>query len=55
MGLDEKPLVALVKKTALLNQIRGFDGGSLIQLPATVGELRAPGPAADVFVGRLER
>jgi 4-hydroxyphenylacetate 3-monooxygenase len=33
---------------ALLNQIRGLMGGSLIQLPATVGELRAPGSAADM-------
>jgi 4-hydroxyphenylacetate 3-monooxygenase len=33
---------------ALLNQIRGLMGGSLIQLPATVGELRAPGSVADV-------
>jgi 4-hydroxyphenylacetate 3-monooxygenase len=33
---------------ALLNQIRGLMGGSLIQLPATVGELRASGPAADI-------
>jgi len=32
----------------LLNQIRGLMGGSLIQLPATVGELRAPGSAADI-------
>jgi 4-hydroxyphenylacetate 3-monooxygenase len=33
---------------ALLNQIRGLLGGSLIQLPATVDELRAPVSAADV-------
>ena len=33
---------------ALLNQIRGLMGGSLIQLPATVGELRAPASAADI-------
>jgi len=33
---------------ALLNQIRGLMGGSLIQLPATVGELRASGSAADI-------
>ena len=33
---------------ALLNQIRGLMGGSLIQLPATVSELRAPGSAADI-------
>jgi 4-hydroxyphenylacetate 3-monooxygenase len=33
---------------ALLNQIRGMMGGSLIQLPATVSELRAPGSAADI-------
>jgi 4-hydroxyphenylacetate 3-monooxygenase len=33
---------------ALLNQIRGLLGGSLIQLPATVGELRAPDSAADI-------
>ena len=33
---------------ALLNQIRGLMGGSLIQLPATVAELRAPGSAADI-------
>jgi len=33
---------------ALLNQIRGLMGGSVIQLPATVGELRAPGSAADI-------
>jgi 4-hydroxyphenylacetate 3-monooxygenase len=33
---------------ALLNQIRGLMGGSLIQLPATVGELRAPGSAGDI-------
>ena len=33
---------------ALLNQIRGLLGGSLIQLPATVNELRAPASAADV-------
>ncbi len=33
---------------ALLNQIRGLLGGSLIQLPATVDELRAPASAADV-------
>jgi 4-hydroxyphenylacetate 3-monooxygenase len=32
----------------LLNQIRGLMGGSLIQLPATVGELRALGSAADI-------
>ena len=33
---------------SLLNQIRGLMGGSLIQLPATVGELRAPDSAADI-------
>jgi 4-hydroxyphenylacetate 3-monooxygenase len=33
---------------ALLNQLRSLMGGSLIQLPATVGDLRAPGPAADI-------
>jgi 4-hydroxyphenylacetate 3-monooxygenase len=33
---------------ALLNQLRGLMGGSLIQLPATVGELRAPNSAADM-------
>ena len=33
---------------ALLNQIRGLMGGSVIQLPATVGELRARGSAADI-------
>jgi 4-hydroxyphenylacetate 3-monooxygenase len=33
---------------ALLNQIRGLMGGSLIQLPATVGELHAPSSAADI-------
>ena len=33
---------------ALLNQIRGLMGGSLIQLPATAGELRAPGSMADI-------
>lgn len=33
---------------ALLNQIRSMMGGSLIQLPATVNELRAPGSAADI-------
>jgi len=33
---------------ALLNQIRGIMGGSLIQLPATVGELRAPASMADI-------
>jgi 4-hydroxyphenylacetate 3-monooxygenase len=32
----------------LLNQIRGLMGGSLIQLPAAVGDLRAPGSAADI-------
>ncbi len=32
----------------LLNQIRGLLGGSLIQLPATVDDLRAPASAADV-------
>jgi 4-hydroxyphenylacetate 3-monooxygenase len=32
----------------LLNQIRGMLGGSVIQLPATVGELRAPESAADI-------
>jgi len=32
----------------LLNQIRGLMGGSLIQLPATVSELRTPGSAADI-------
>jgi 4-hydroxyphenylacetate 3-monooxygenase len=33
---------------AFLNQIRGLMGGALIQLPATVGELRAPDSAADI-------
>jgi 4-hydroxyphenylacetate 3-monooxygenase len=33
---------------ALLNQIRGLMGGSLIQLPATVGELQTPESAADI-------
>ena len=33
---------------ALLNQIRGLLGGSLIQLPATVDDLRTPASAADV-------
>ena len=33
---------------ALLNQIRGLMGGSVIQLPATVGELRATSSAADI-------
>jgi 4-hydroxyphenylacetate 3-monooxygenase len=33
---------------ALLNQVRGMMGGSLIQLPATVEELRAPESAADI-------
>ena len=33
---------------ALLDQIRGLMGGSIIQLPATVGELRAPASAADI-------
>src|SRR4029453_5395893 len=33
---------------ALLNQIRGLMGGSVLQLPATVGELRAPHLAADI-------
>src|SRR4029434_776612 len=32
----------------LLDQIRGLMGRSLIQLPATVSELRAPGSAADI-------
>jgi 4-hydroxyphenylacetate 3-monooxygenase len=32
----------------LLNQIRGLMGGSLVQLPATVGELRAPDSAPDI-------
>ena len=32
----------------LLNQIRGMMGGGLIQLPATVDELRAPESAADI-------
>ncbi len=32
----------------LLNQFRGLMGGSLIQLPATVGELTAPGSSADI-------
>jgi 4-hydroxyphenylacetate 3-monooxygenase len=32
----------------LLDHIRGLMGGSLIQLPATVRELRASGPAADI-------
>ena len=32
----------------LLNQIRSLMGGSVIQLPATVGELRAPGSAVDI-------
>jgi 4-hydroxyphenylacetate 3-monooxygenase len=33
---------------ALLNHIRGLMGGSMIQLPATVGELCAPHSAADI-------
>lgn len=33
---------------ALVNQIRGLMGGSVIQLPATAGELRAPDSAADI-------
>ena len=33
---------------ALLNQIRGLMGGSVIQLPATVGDLHAPDSAADI-------
>ena len=33
---------------ALLNQIRGLMGGSVIQLPATVGELRTTDSAADI-------
>jgi 4-hydroxyphenylacetate 3-monooxygenase len=33
---------------ALLNQIRGLMGGSLIQLPAAHGDLRAGGSAADI-------
>ena len=33
---------------ALLNQVRGLMGGSVIQLPATVGELRALDSAVDV-------
>jgi 4-hydroxyphenylacetate 3-monooxygenase len=33
---------------ALLNQLRGLMGGSLIQLPATVAELRAPNSAVDM-------
>jgi 4-hydroxyphenylacetate 3-monooxygenase len=33
---------------ALLTQLRGLMGGSVIQLPATVGELRAPGSMADI-------
>ncbi|HET7005068.1 MAG TPA: 4-hydroxyphenylacetate 3-hydroxylase N-terminal domain-containing protein [Candidatus Binatia bacterium] len=33
---------------ALLNQVRGLMGGSLIQLPATVGEFVAPQSAADI-------
>jgi len=32
----------------LLNQIRGLMGGSLIQLPATVAELRVSHSAADI-------
>jgi 4-hydroxyphenylacetate 3-monooxygenase len=32
----------------LLNQIRGLMGGSLIQLPATVEELRSPNTVADI-------
>jgi 4-hydroxyphenylacetate 3-monooxygenase len=32
----------------LLNQIRGLMGGSVIQLPATAGELNASGSAADM-------
>jgi 4-hydroxyphenylacetate 3-monooxygenase len=32
----------------LLNQIRGLMGGGVIQLPATVGDLRASGSAADI-------
>jgi aromatic ring hydroxylase len=33
---------------ALLNQVRGLMGGSLIQLPASVAELSAPGSLADI-------
>lgn len=33
---------------ALVNQIRGLMGGSLIQLPASVGELAAPESKADI-------
>src|SRR5215467_528757 len=33
---------------AIINQIRGLMGGSVIQLPATVGELRTPHSAADI-------
>jgi 4-hydroxyphenylacetate 3-monooxygenase len=33
---------------ALLNQIRGLMGGSVIQLPATVGELRTTDSAGDI-------
>jgi 4-hydroxyphenylacetate 3-monooxygenase len=33
---------------ALINQIRGLMGGSLIQLPATSGEFRDPASAADM-------
>jgi len=33
---------------ALLNQIRGLIGGGVIQLPATVAELRVPDSAADI-------
>jgi 4-hydroxyphenylacetate 3-monooxygenase len=33
---------------ALLNQIRGLMGGSVIQLPATAAELRAPASAVDI-------
>ncbi|HEX6769365.1 MAG TPA: 4-hydroxyphenylacetate 3-hydroxylase N-terminal domain-containing protein, partial [Candidatus Binatia bacterium] len=33
---------------ALLNQMRGLMGGSLIQLPASVGELAAPESKADI-------
>jgi 4-hydroxyphenylacetate 3-monooxygenase len=32
----------------MLNQIRGLMGGSVIQLPATVGELLSPDSAADI-------
>jgi 4-hydroxyphenylacetate 3-monooxygenase len=32
----------------LLNQIRGLMGGSVIQLPAMAGDLRAPASAADI-------